>query len=99
VVIRPLAYVAEADLAEYAAQKAFPIIPCTLCGSQENLQRKQIGEMLREWEKRHPGRVESIERALGNVVGSHLLDRKLFDFVNLKPSSGVEIEEPLFAEP
>jgi tRNA 2-thiocytidine biosynthesis protein TtcA len=80
VVIRPLAYVAEEDLIEYAEQKAFPIIPCTLCGSQENMERKKIGEMLAEWQRRHPGRVESIVRALGDVSASHLLDRKLFDF-------------------
>ncbi len=80
VVIRPLAYVAEADLAAYAEEKRFPIIPCTLCGSQENLQRKQIGEMLRDWQRRHPGRIESMLRALGEVRPSHLLDRRLFDF-------------------
>jgi tRNA 2-thiocytidine biosynthesis protein TtcA len=80
VVIRPLAYVAEEDLAAYAAQKGFPIIPCTLCGSQDDLQRKAIGEMLREWQRRHPGRVESIVRALGEVRPSHLMDRRLFDF-------------------
>jgi tRNA 2-thiocytidine biosynthesis protein TtcA len=84
VVIRPLAYVAESDLVAYAAQRAFPIIPCTLCGSQENLERKQIGQMIAEWQRRHPGRVESIVRALTDVRPSHLLDRKLFDFANLK---------------
>jgi tRNA 2-thiocytidine biosynthesis protein TtcA len=84
VVIRPLAYVAEKDLIQYAEAKAFPIIPCTLCGSQENLERKQIGEMLREWERRSPGRVESMLRALTEVRPSHLLDRKLYDFANLK---------------
>jgi tRNA 2-thiocytidine biosynthesis protein TtcA len=84
VVIRPLAYVAEADLAAYAEAKRFPIIPCTLCGSQDNLQRKQIGEMLRDWERRQPGRIESIVRALTEVRPSHLLDRKLFDFANLR---------------
>jgi tRNA 2-thiocytidine biosynthesis protein TtcA len=84
VVIRPLAYVAEEDLAAYAGQKAFPIIPCNLCGSQENLQRQVVGEMLREWEKRHPGRIESIVRALTEVRPSHLLDRKLYDFSALK---------------
>lgn len=84
VVIRPLAYVAEEDLAAYAEAKRFPIIPCTLCGSQENLERKQVGEMLRDWERRQPGRVESILRALTEVRPSHLLDRKLFDFTNLK---------------
>jgi tRNA 2-thiocytidine biosynthesis protein TtcA len=83
VVIRPLVYVAEADLAAYAEAKGFPIIPCTLCGSQDNLQRKVIGEMLRDWEKRHPGRIESIMRAMTDVRASHLLDRKLFDFESL----------------
>ena len=84
IVVRPLAYVAEEDLTAYAEQKAFPIIPCTLCGSQENLQRKVIGQMLEEWEKRHPGRIESIVRALTDVAPSHLLDRKLFDFAGLR---------------
>ncbi len=83
VVIRPLAYVAEADLAAYAQVRGFPIIPCTLCGSQDNLQRQVIGEMLRGWEKRHPGRIESIMRAMTDVRASHLLDRKLFDFGSL----------------
>jgi tRNA 2-thiocytidine biosynthesis protein TtcA len=80
VVIRPLAYVPEADLAAYAGSRGFPIIPCNLCGSQENLQRAQAKAMLREWERRFPGRVESIFGALTNVVASHLLDRSLFDF-------------------
>ena len=84
VVIRPLAYVAEKDLVEYAESKAFPIIPCTLCGSQDNLQRQQIGEMLQAWERANPGRVESMLRALTEVRPSHLLDRKLFDFGNLR---------------
>jgi tRNA 2-thiocytidine biosynthesis protein TtcA len=99
-VIRPLVYVSEADLAEFSKIKAFPIIPCTLCGSQDNLQRQVIGEMLRGWEKAHPGRIESILRALTDVVPSHLLDRKLFDFANLKPAAAGETEEgePLFAE-
>jgi tRNA 2-thiocytidine biosynthesis protein TtcA len=80
VVIRPLAYVRERDLARYAVAMQFPIIPCNLCGSQEHLQRRQVGEMLRDWERRSPGRVESIFRAMGNVAPSHLLDRALFDF-------------------
>jgi tRNA 2-thiocytidine biosynthesis protein TtcA len=84
VVIRPLAYVAEDDLEAYAQEKAFPIIPCNLCGSQENLQRKVIGRMLDEWERQHPGRIESMLRALTEVRPSHLLDRKLFDFAGLK---------------
>jgi tRNA 2-thiocytidine biosynthesis protein TtcA len=81
VVIRPLAYVKENDLAAYAVAQDFPIIPCTLCGSQEDLQRKAVRAMLTEWEKRHPGRIESILRALSDVRLSHLLDRKLFDFI------------------
>lgn len=81
--IRPLAYVEEADLEAYAALRAFPIIPCDLCGSQEQLQRKQVKAMLREWEKQQPGRLESIFGALGNVAPSHLLDRQLHDFVKL----------------
>jgi tRNA 2-thiocytidine biosynthesis protein TtcA len=84
VVIRPLAYVRERDLARYADAMAFPIIPCTLCGSQENLQRKQVGALLREWEKKHPGRVETIFNALGNVVPTHLLDRGLTDFASVR---------------
>jgi len=109
VVIRPLAYVAEEDLAAYAEAKAFPIIPCNLCGSQENLQRKLIGDLLRQWEKQYPGRIESILRALTDVTPSHLLDRKLFDFAGLKPDvtddrnqvsvvNFRELGEPLFAE-
>jgi tRNA 2-thiocytidine biosynthesis protein TtcA len=80
VVIRPLAYCEEADLEAYAKVREFPIIPCTLCGSQENLQRKQLKAMLREWRSRFPGRIESIMRALTDVRASHLLDRALFDF-------------------
>src|SRR6185369_7978481 len=80
VVIRPLVYVRERDLARYASLRAFPIIPCNLCGSQQHLQRRQVGEMLRDWEKKYPGRIESICNALANVVPSHLLDRALFDF-------------------
>ena len=86
VVIRPLAYVRERDLARYAEAMAFPIIPCTLCGSQENLQRKQVAAMLREWEKKHPGRIETIFNALGNVVSTHLLDRTLRDFRAIRAS-------------
>ncbi len=85
-VIRPLAYVAETDLERWAEHRQFPIIPCTLCGSQENLQRVQIKNMLREWEKKHPGRVENMHRAFANVVPSHLLDRQLFGFETLVPT-------------
>ncbi|MFH1604604.1 MAG: ATP-binding protein, partial [Pseudomonadota bacterium] len=83
VVIRPLAYVKEMDLARYAEVRAFPIVPCELCGSQDNLQRKQVKAMLRQWEKAFPGRVETIFRSLQEVILSHLLDRNLFDFTDL----------------
>lgn len=83
VVIRPMAYVREADTERYAELRQFPIIPCDLCGSQENLQRKQIKLMLREWEKKHPGRVENIFSSLATVVPSHLMDRSLFEFSSL----------------
>jgi len=83
-VIRPLAHVAETDLARWAEHRQFPIIPCTLCGSQENLQRVQIGNMLREWQKKFPGRIENMFSALQNVVPSHLMDAQLHDFKNLK---------------
>ena len=83
VVIRPLAYCREDDLAAYAEQQAFPIIPCTLCGSQENLQRKQVKKMLLQWEKDYPGRTETIFRSLANVAPSQLADPKLFDFAAL----------------
>jgi len=84
VVIRPLAYVAEKDLVRWAQHREFPIIPCTLCGSQENLQRKQVAEMLREWDKKYPGRVENMFTSLQNAVPSHLLDGTLHDFKGLK---------------
>ncbi|NMM80220.1 tRNA 2-thiocytidine(32) synthetase TtcA [Acidovorax sp. SRB_14] len=80
VVIRPLAFVAEKDTQRWSQHRNFPIIPCNLCGSQENLQRKQVGEMLRDWEKKFPGRVENMFNALQNVVPSHLLDAALYDF-------------------
>ena len=83
IVIRPLAYCAEADLAEYAELRGFPILPCNLCGSQENLERKNVKAMLAEWERKHPGRVETIFRAIANVMPSQLADTKLFDFAGL----------------
>jgi tRNA 2-thiocytidine biosynthesis protein TtcA len=86
IVIRPLAYCREQDLADYARIREFPIIPCNLCGSQPNLQRRAIKEMLQQWEKQHPGRVESLFRSLQNVAPSHLADPRLFDFVNLQPT-------------
>jgi len=88
VVIRPLAYCEERDLAAYAELKQFPIIPCNLCGSQENLKRAEMKRLLREWEKRHPGRVETMLNSLKHVRASHLLDRGLFDFRKLPPSRG-----------
>ena len=84
-VIRPLAYCEEKDLARWAEIRGFPIIPCDLCGSQENLQRQQVKQMLNDWEARFPGRVESMFQALSNVAPSHLLDRSLFDFQSLRP--------------
>jgi tRNA 2-thiocytidine biosynthesis protein TtcA len=84
VVIRPMAYVAEKDLARWAEIRQFPIIPCTLCGSQDNLQRKQVSLMLQEWEKKYPGRVENMFTALQNVVPSHLMDRELHPFTRLE---------------
>ncbi len=83
VVIRPMAYCKEHDLAEYADYKAFPIIPCNLCGSQENLQRVQVKAMLRDWERQYPGRTETIFRAIRNVAPSQLADTELFDFRSL----------------
>lgn len=84
IVIRPLAYCREADLIEWAKVREFPIIPCNLCGSQPNLQRQQVGEMLRDWDRRFPGRIETLFRSLSNVVPSHLMDAKLYDFAGLK---------------
>lgn len=83
-VIRPLAYAREKDIAAYAELRRFPIIPCNLCGSQENLQRQVIKEMLQGWDKTHPGRIETMFRSLCNVVPSHLADAELFDFKNLQ---------------
>jgi len=97
VVIRPLAYCAEKDIASYARQMAFPIIPCDLCGSQENLQRKKIKNMIQEWEREFPGRAEKIFRSLQNVVPSHLADNVLYDFKSLSSSEGQE-EDPLFGD-
>ena len=91
VVIRPLANVAEKDLIRWAEYRKFPIIPCTLCGSQENLQRQQVAKMLSEWEKTWPGRRENMYTAMQNVVPSHLLDGQLFDF---KSVAATGVEEP-----
>jgi tRNA 2-thiocytidine biosynthesis protein TtcA len=88
VVIRPLAYCKESDLAAYAEARRFPIIPCNLCGSQENLQRQAIKAMLRQWERQFPGRVENMFAALQNVAPSHLADPALFDFAGLGARDG-----------
>lgn len=84
IIIRPLAYVAESSIARYAAQAQFPIIPCTLCGSQTNMQRLVVKSMLREWEEKFPGRIESIFSSIRNVSGSQLADPALFDFAGLE---------------
>lgn len=91
ILIRPLAYCRESDIARYAELKAFPIIPCDLCGSQEQLQRKRVKAMLADWERSHPGRVENIARSVANVVPSHLGDPRLFPFRDLEaeaPAAG-----------
>ncbi|MGC1527739.1 MAG: tRNA 2-thiocytidine(32) synthetase TtcA [Phormidesmis sp.] len=93
IVIRPLAYCAEKDLARYARHQTFPIIPCTLCGSQDNLQRSQIKQMLQDWEKHWPGRTETIFRSLQNIAPSQLADSTLFDFKELQTEK-LEIEKP-----
>nr|B1XSG8.1 RecName: Full=tRNA-cytidine(32) 2-sulfurtransferase; AltName: Full=Two-thiocytidine biosynthesis protein A; AltName: Full=tRNA 2-thiocytidine biosynthesis protein TtcA [Polynucleobacter necessarius STIR1] len=87
IVIRPLAYVPEKLLERYSADMNFPIIPCDLCGSQPNLQRQVMKEMLRDWEKKHPGRVENLFRSMHHIVPSHLMDGEAFDFKNLEISS------------
>ena len=98
VVIRPLTYCREKDLISFAEQKDFPIIPCNLCGSQENLQRQSIKSMLTEWDKKEPGRVESVFKSLQNVSPSQLADRELFDFENLPLDRQGERETYAFTE-
>ena len=100
IVIRPLAYVEEADLVRYAEVKAFPIIPCNLCGSQVNLKRQEIKRMLAEWQKRYPGRVENTFNALAQVTPSHLMDADLFNFALLRASGRPDISGDIaFDEP
>lgn len=89
IVIRPLAYCREKDIANYAKIKAFPIIPCNLCGSQPNLQRQVIGNMLREWDKQYPGRIETMFQAIQNIVPSHLCDSNLFNFKQINHASNI----------
>ena len=97
VVIRPLAYCSEKDIASYARQMAFPIIPCDLCGSQENLQRQKVKDMLQSWEREQPGRINNIFRAIGNVEPSHLADFNLYDFKTLSQAK-VDDDDPLFGD-
>ncbi len=97
IVIRPLAYCKEADIARYAAVREFPIIPCNLCGSQENLQRKVIKDMLQDWNRQYPGRLDVIFKSIRDVVPSHLADTRLFDFESLvseaeaEPANGLRL--------
>jgi tRNA 2-thiocytidine biosynthesis protein TtcA len=99
VVIRPLAYCAEADIARFARGMEYPIIPCNLCGSQENMQRQKIREMMADWDRRYPGRTEAVFTALQNVVPSHLADNNLFDFRSLKLGDVVEEGDTAFDGP
>jgi len=92
IVIRPLAYVAETDLEQWAEHRQFPIIPCNLCGSQEHLQRAQIKKMLREWERAHPGRIDNMFSAMGRITPSHLMDRNLYPFATLEPNGAADVE-------
>jgi tRNA 2-thiocytidine biosynthesis protein TtcA len=89
IVIRPLAYCREKDIERFATAREYPIIPCNLCGSQPNLQRQVIGEMLRDWDKRYPGRIETMFSAMQNVVPSHLCDTEMFDFKGLQHGAAV----------
>lgn len=98
VVIRPLAYCAEKDIASFARTMAFPIIPCNLCGSQENLQRQNIKEMLNKWELQYPGRSQTIFTAMQNIKPSHLMDSSLFDFKNIKAGDVVAEGDVAFDE-
>lgn len=104
IVIRPLAYCAEKDLIKYAEARKFPIIPCNLCGSQPNLQRQVIKEMLNDWSKKYPGRIQTMFRAMQNIVPSHLMDTKQFDFVNVQstgianPDGDIVFDRESFAE-
>ena len=91
-VIRPLAYVAETDLEKWAVHREFPIIPCTLCGSQSDLQRVQVKKMVREWERQFPGRTDNMLRAMAHVVPSHLMDRNLYPFTTITPTGVASAE-------
>lgn len=89
IVIRPLVYCRERDIARFARARAFPLIPCRLCGSQENMQRKAVKAMIAGWEREHPGRIDSILTAMKNVAPSHLMDRQLFDFAGLRSDTAI----------
>ena len=93
VVIRPLAYCREADLAKFAQIQEYPIIPCNLCGSQENLQRKKIKAMLHDWDKEQPGRVINVFKSMSRITKSHLMDRELFNFQSLTTNDAVYLRE------
>ena len=93
IVIRPLSYCAEEDIAHFAELKGFPIIPCNLCGSQENLQRQVVKDMLVQWERQFPGRTETIFSAIRNAQPSQLADLNLFDFVNLKTNKDAAVDD------
>lgn len=95
IVIRPMAYCSEEDIADFAEQKGFPIIPCNLCGSQENLQRQVIKQMLHTWESQHPGRTETIFSAIKNVIPSQLADVNLFDFIGLKTDPEADVDNSI----
>lgn len=99
VVIRPLAYCQEVDIVKYSTALDFPIIPCNLCGSQENLQRKNIKNMLNDWHNRFPGRIESMFKAMQNIVPSHMLDQDLFDFASISSDSPFEGEGDIGFDP
>ncbi|MEF9997337.1 MAG: tRNA 2-thiocytidine(32) synthetase TtcA [Burkholderiaceae bacterium] len=105
IVIRPLAYVREKDMARWAEVREFPIIPCNLCGSQENLKRKEVKRLMDEWDKRYPGRVENLFNSLGRVTPSHLMDPAHYDFKNLvatgrpDPDGDIAFDEEPCAEP
>jgi tRNA 2-thiocytidine biosynthesis protein TtcA len=91
IVIRPLAYCREKDIEKYSTAKGFPIIPCNLCGSQDGLQRQVVKEMLQDWDKRFPGRIETMFQAMQNIVPSHMIDKNLFDFAAVQ--HGVQVAE------
>lgn len=99
VVIRPLVYCKEKDIEKYSIAKDFPIIPCNLCGSQDGLQRQVVKEMLTDWDKRFPGRIETMFQSMQNIVPSHMVDRNLFDFTNLSKETAISEGDIAFDKP